>query len=254
MKHFSFLRLIALAACALLSPAPGRADLIIDNFSSGPLSLLNTTPLTTVSGGSSGLGSGTLGGARSLSITNGANVFSSTLTVTPALGRLDFASQVAPPPNGTSFLLKYDGSPGPLLNPAGLGGLNLLSQGGIGITLVGNNTSNAVEEVTYTVYSNATSYSTATVAIPSGAANLSQTVLFTSFTQGTGAAAAANFADVGALTVAIQYGNRQGSSGSITLVGVASVPEPAPLVLGSLGLCVFVLTAIRRARRSSRVS
>jgi hypothetical protein len=227
-------RLLLSAVLAALSATGARADIIIDNFTTTGMSVANTNPSTSVFQG--GAASGAIGGARVVTVVNGPNVFNSTATVTPALGRFDFASQVAPPPNASTFTLKYDGSIGSALNPTGLGGIDILAQGGLGINLVADNTSNNVEPVSFRFYTNATSYSDATVNVPSGAANSKFFVPFGAFVEGAGAAAPANFHSLGALVTTISYGNQQGSAGSIESISFAqpAVPEPSSLALSGL--------------------
>ena len=248
MTNLRFLLVGAVALAAASGPA--RADVIIDSYTTGAQFLINTNAGSTNSSGVAA--SGAIGGARVISIDNGANVqTSSTLTVSPSLSRLDFTSQVAPPLNATTFGLIYDGSSSAALNPTGLGGINILGQGGTGINLVASNTSNGPELVTVTFYTDATHASSVTLSIPSGAANMPLFASFGSFTPVAGDSAA-NFGSLGALTAAISYGNSQGSSGEISVISFATVPEPSALALGSVVVVAFLGCArVRRRRRDA---
>jgi hypothetical protein len=222
MSRFSRIVLPALLAALVSSAA--RADIAIDSFgtSQGPVS--NTTPSTSVSNGAAAAGA--IGGDRVITVTNGANVFSSSASVTGPLNRFDFSSQTSPPSNASMFVLKYDGTTSSSLTANGLGGINTSSV--VGVNLTGSNSSSGVETVLLTYYTDATHVSTATVSIPSGASNQAFFVPIGSFV-GT-----ANLSSLGAFTATVSYAGLQGSSGAFTILSFSTVPEPSPLALASL--------------------
>jgi hypothetical protein len=234
------------ALLVLLTTSGARAGLLIDGFATGSQTLVNTTPASSVGAGTAA--SGALGGARYLTVNNGANTFISVANVVPALDRFDFFSQVAPPANATTFVLRYDGTTGSVLNPTGLGGVNALAGGSDGILFRATNSTTGALTFQFTAYSGAADFSVGTVSVASGATSLEKSLLFSGFA--TAGGAGANFSNLGALVVRISYAGAQGGSGSLERMQFSQIPEPSSLALFGLAAGTLALAGRRRLRQA----
>jgi hypothetical protein len=143
-----------------------------------------------------------IGGQRDISITHTAGT--GNLDVDVDLGNsnlLTFASGTGV--IGTA-LVQYDGADNSAtLVPTGLGAVNMSGGSALAGLLVSTRGDSTGSTAEVRIYSNATTFSTATVNIPDQITIDEIFVPFSAFTTGVGAAAAANFTSVGAIEVFI---------------------------------------------------
>jgi len=176
----------------LFTASVAQADIVIDAFDSNQ-AVEADGPMTA----SDSLNpAGVLGGERDISVTVTSGGYIGFDVNLSNLGSINYNAD-----GGTTgkALIVYDGADAsPAINYTGLGGVSLTVDGAdrfnVGLT------SDLGATVVITVYTDATHFSTATVA--ENVAGLSE-VLFSSFAQGAGAAGPADFVSVGAITILI---------------------------------------------------
>ena len=139
------------------------------------------------------------------------------------------------------------------INFTGLGGIDLTDSGAanaFGIEIFNNDQAGAPIE--FTVYSSATAFSSFTFAVPE--VNMTSTVadvLFTSFVAGPGALTAADFSNVGAVTMLVDgRGSSTGRDVSLNILDTrlaSAVPVPGSISLLAAGFALFGFGLRRRA-------
>lgn len=256
--RFVVLGLVAVLA-GLMADRRGTAAVVtIDAFSGtqGPV-VVTGSPSGTKTGFSTLITGAALGGERDFLITRtSANIGTVTGDVGVAsVGAFSLGTVLTTTATG---LLKYDGVNGTsTLNPTGLGGLDFTAavfSGSFRADMIGGS-------ITFTVYTDATRFSTATLAIPASGVLVPYSIPFGSFTPA-GPGGGANFSSVGAVTVLVNSGTGAGGGGADISIGpiqvtttpaAAVVPEPASfLVFGASLLGLFLYRRHGRTFRKNR--
>ena len=237
-KTIHLLGVIALAITMLtlfIAPAQAATGAVVDTFETGSFLGIFGAPAGFQSVSATDDVAGVLGGERDIVLTrNSANTGAVDLDFGLSFpGTVSYASGSSVT---GSLLLAYDGDDNDAsnLNPIGLGGLDLTSGGGYAFAL--GAVSDLGASATLTVYSNSTSCSSASIAIP---ADPSYTfaifqVDFTSFSTASGCTSPANFANVGAITLLID-GSTPAVDISVDLFETVANPPPTNPGTGTPG-------------------
>jgi uncharacterized repeat protein (TIGR01451 family) len=208
--HGRLSALIAVAAVCSLAARPVAAQ--VDTFET------NQATLTAPPGGASNapsLSSDVLGMNRGLMVALRSGVGPVTAQVSG--GAFSFSVATTMPASRGEALLSWDGDTDPLvLSPTGLGGYNLAAAGPALRMSVASATAGV--ELTFTVYTDATNASVLGMVLPAIAAPIDVEVPFASFVASAGAGA--NFASVGAVTLAVR-----GNGGSVSLGQIVLGPS-----------------------------
>ena len=224
--------LVALALSLCLSGGEARA-LLVDDFSADQTLLLFVPGNFASSAG----GAGIVGGERDLEL----NLISGTgITMVASGGALSYTHIGVAAGDGT---MVWDGIDGlPAIDHTGLGGADFTDAGlSMEFAVIFLASDFLVDGITFTVYTDATNFSSLTADLPAAAGTLM--LPFASFVQG--GVGPADFANVGALEVYID--GTTASNINIQMDSIQTVsPEPSSLALlmGSL----TVLAAARRRR------
>ena len=227
----------ALVALVLSFCVVGQNDaraFLVDDFSTDQ-TLLLFNPGTTLANSSSGLG--VVGIERDLEL----NRISGTgMTMIASGGTLSYTHIGVSAGDGTMVWDGIDGSN--VLDPTGLGGVDFTDAGlSVEFAVVFLASDFVTDGITFTVYTDATNFSTMTADLPAAAGTL--VLPFASFTQG--GVGPADFANVGALEVAIDGSTPSAINISLnTIQTVTPEPSTLSLLLGSLTL----LAMARRGR------
>lgn len=216
MKQFVIPALVAVLAFAY--SANEAQALLIDSF-------MTTSQSLSEAGTSFMAAAGAVGGSRELTLSTSVPPAIGTihLDVVIASGVLSYAE---PPPADGAFSVTWDGGADDLLDPIGLGGVDLTDGGAS--TLFNTNVIDDIagSTLTFTVYSgDGTDFSVGTMVLPlSEALFVLATLPFASFVVGGGAGA--DFTDVGAIV--LENGTGLPSQDIIIqLLETSSIPEPS---------------------------
>lgn len=234
-----------LTAVLALSCAGTAQAIVIDDFSTSQAALTVTYPPAGQTAKSSASGAGILGGERDMLISlTGGMIAGNQLSSTVSSGYYSYSQDATIKGRGELWWDGVNGSA--ILNPSGLGGLDL-SVGGIHALLMGVLFDDLPVDVTITVYSDAGNASSSTQTLP-GDVYASSEFTFDYSNFSTLLGSGANFAHVGAITL---------STGSnttapdlvleyLTTSEPASVPEPGTLSMLGIGIAAVGLCARRR--------
>jgi hypothetical protein len=234
-------------AFALLTASRVQANLIIDQFTSGQITVRQEP------GDSNPIISATavpdvIGGAREIVIdAHSVTQYSSAATANVIQQKFRFQTDTAPPPNLTSFELLYDGHPDNAFSPTGLGSMDA-TEGGAnsGIAFWSNNSSNnGVDLVLHVFTTSAGLDSSATLHIPQGP----ETAFFLPFSSFSGTP---DFTKVGAITLESTFSLGQGGSGQVRdMEFAAAVPEPSTFALLGIGAISLLGYTWRRRKQAA---
>jgi hypothetical protein len=230
---------IALVA-ALLLALPGSAQaVLIDEFDvdqSAVIPLGGSNPATSsIVSATAGVLGGFRAGVLTRTVGLGGMSYDSNIS-TPGLGDLSLGAST----DGT-FLLIYDGDLDFVVDPDGLSeNLQAAGESLFSITL----RSDLVADLTLTVYSSATDFSTFEFTSPGlGLDPTAFTTILIPFASFAPTGSGADFEDVGAVTLEVD--GVLGLDLQIDRIETV-VPEPTTLVLGSLGLAGLAVASRRR--------
>ena len=236
-----------LPALILLALSPiAWADLMIDDFSASQYFSVSGAPSGYKSAFNSVADLAILGGERDAFLER-TSTNSGSISMDVNGSFTDAMAYASSPATSGRAIITYDGTDGSsAFNPTGLGGVDLTLGGqyhGLNI----HTTSDIGASVTFTIYTDATRYSTYTLPVLADPTFtfVDYFVNWTSFTTGAGAASGADFTNVGAITLTMDGTTNPGTDIGIDYFA-ASVPEPSGAVLlGTVGL----LWLGRRRRR-----
>ncbi len=192
---------LVLLLTVLLMPAPGRAQIVVDDFSTNQASLSLTYPPAGTSASSSASGAGILGGERDMQVNLTAGVIAgNTMSAVVSSGFFSYSQDATISGNG---VLQWDGADSsPTLNPTGLGGIDLTAGGTQDAFDLSLFFDDLPVNMTFTVFTDAGNASTFTLAAPGLVFSATRFVIpFASFTTSLGTGA--NFANVGAVTLSL---------------------------------------------------
>ena len=251
MKHTTQLSFVILLAAIVLTNAVSlQADVIIDPFNGYQTLSASGTPAGPKNAFASLTDPIVLGGERDVWLSRtSSNSGSVSMDVDGSFnGALAYASS---PATSGYALITYDGTDGSsALNYTGLGGIDL-TQSGVNTGVAIGTTSDIGAAATFTVYSDATHYSTYNVPVLADIDfNFTRYfATFSSFTTGAGAAGGADFTNVGAITLKLDGTANPGTDIGVDYF-VATVPEPSgSMLILSAGL-VFILRRPHASRRA----
>jgi hypothetical protein len=246
-KHLHHPRMLFWSLMSAFCLQEARADVIIDDFDTYQSITVAGPPAGPASTFASQLTLEALGGERDVMLARtSSNSGAVAVDISGSVvSQLSYAS--APFTTG-GLLLVYDGVDGSAtLNYTGLGGLDL-TQSGVNTGILLRSVSDLGSSLTFTIYTDATRFSTATLPILADP-SFTFADYFTPFLSFTalGVNGGANFANVGAITLELD-GSTAGTD--VSLETIAAAPTPVPEPAGAfLIACAGLSLILRRGRQ-----
>lgn len=238
------------AVIALVGAMPGlaRGGQIITTFETYQAVGVSGTPLGARSAFQNLVDPGSLGGYRGVLVTRTTDRGAVTVDINDSIeNALSFNSGV----NAAGFAeVHFDGNnPSSTINPTGLGMVDLTG-GGLNAGFFFKATSDLGATLTFLVYSDASRISTASVTVAADPTFAFQDFFlpFSAFLPESGFSAA-DFTQVGALSVRIDGRFHPGTDVALGPISVAAVPEPSSLALAGIGAAFGVGALWRRRMR-----
>lgn len=183
----------------LLAPIPGRAQIVVDNFTTNQASLALTFPPAGTTASSSASGAEILGGERDIQVNLTSGVIAGNqMSAVVSSGFYSYSQDATIAGTG---VVQWDGTDGsPTLNPTGLGGIDLTAGGTQDAFVLSVQFDDLPVNLVLQVSTDAGNASTFTLAAPGLIFSPTDFVIpFASFTPSAGTGA--NFANVGAITL-----------------------------------------------------
>lgn len=236
-KLFCLFGVTALAASA--------APILIDNFdTSQTLSVAAGGVNPTSVQGFVATGANSIGSLRDV-----------VLTRTSGLGAMDFivnevgvegvAQYNSSSAAAGNALLIWDGNGNGLVDPTGLGGVDL-TDGGLNTLVQALVRSDLISPMSMTIYTSAGNFSTFAFSSPGGGTGLPFTVFNLPFVGFVPTGTGADFSNVGAITLALT--GPTGLDLQLDLLATSEIPEPATFLLSGTALIGLAMLGRRYAR------
>jgi hypothetical protein len=250
-----FLGLSLLGFAALLATGErASASFVISSFNANQQVVVFGPPPGAKSGTDTSVAPQSIGGYRTIIVdrlappnTQGFVIADSNLT------QPGFFTLSSPTGVTSSVELRFDGNnSGPVINPSGLGGIDI-TQGGLNNGILFRMVSDIGAPLTVTAYSGAGNYSQATTLIPADPSFTLQNVFlpFAAFTTigGTGG----DFTNLGALSFMIDGSASPSLDAQLDFISATTVPEPSSLALCGLASVCLAGAALRRKIKPATV-